>query len=62
MLAIILLFPQLQTYKEDFQQECKDCENAHRIKEEEIEKVRVEKEELIANHHEQISVYAQKVS
>ena len=64
---------QLQTYKEDFQQERKDRENAHNIKEEEIAKVQVEKEEWIANHHEdlrriqenyrgQINANAQKVS
>ena len=45
---------QIQTYKEDFQQEQKDRENAHNIKEEEIEKIRVEKEELIANHNDVI--------
>ena len=45
---------QLQTYKEDFEAERKDRENAHNIKEEEIAKVRVETEELIANHCEDL--------
>ena len=64
---------QIQTYKEDFEQERKDRENAHRIKEEEIQKVRVEQEGLKADHHEnlqliqdnykgQITAYTQKVS
>ena len=41
---------QVQAYKEDFEQERKDRENAHRIKEEEIMKVRIKMEELVANH------------
>ena len=63
----------MQTYKEDFEQERKDRENAHRIKEEEILKIRTEQEALKADYHEniqllqenhrgQINVYDQKVS
>ena len=64
---------QIQTYKEDFEAERKDRENAHNIKEEQVEKIRVEKEELIANYNEdikrvqenykaQMNTYLQKVS
>ena len=64
---------QLNTYKEDVLQERKDREKAHYIKEEEIEKIRIEREELIANHDEdikriqenyqtQLNTYSRKVS
>ena len=45
---------QIQTYKEDFEQERKECENAHNIKEEEIQKVRVEQETIKAEYHENL--------
>ena len=68
-----MIIPQIQTYKEDFEQERKDRENAHNIKENEIQKVRVEQEALKAEHHEnmqllqenykgQVRTYDQKVS
>ena len=64
---------QIQTYREDFEAERKDRENAHNIKEEEIEKIRIEKEEWMANHDEdikrvqenyqaQLNTYSRKVS
>ena len=63
----------MQTYKEVYEQECKERENAHHIKEEEIQKIRTEQEVLKADYHEniqllrenyqdQINVYDQKVS
>ena len=47
-----MIIPQIQTYKEDFEQERKDRENAHNIKENEIQKVRVEQEALKAEYRE----------
>lgn len=41
---------QIQAYKEDFEQERKDRENAHHIKEEEIMKMHIKMEELVADH------------
>ena len=38
----------INTYKEDFEQERKDRENAHNIKEDEIKKVRIEMQEFEA--------------
>ena len=48
------IIAQLRVYKEDFEQERKDRENAHHIKEEEIQKVRVEQEALRADHNDKI--------
>ena len=48
------IIAQLQVYKEDFEQERKDRENAHHIKEEEIQKIRVEQEALRAEYNDNI--------
>ena len=50
------IIAQLQVYKEDFEQERKDRENAHHIKEEEIQKIRVEQEALKADHNDNIKL------
>ena len=45
---------QLKTYKEDFEQERKDRENAHNIKEDEIRKARIEMETFEAQCQEKV--------
>ena len=44
----------MNTYKEDFEQERKDRENAHNIKEDEIRKVRIEMEKIEDQYKQKI--------
>ena len=51
----------MNTYKEDFEAERKDRENAHNIKEDEITKARVKMEEFVAECQEKIENVKQSV-